>query len=116
MVMQPLPRYRIYSSAADYAAIAREVVLRRWLHGDDCERLERAVVERHGVPDALCIAKARVGIFVTIRALIEPGQKVVLSPYTISDVVNMVLCAGGVPVFADLEPDTCNVAADEIAW
>ena len=26
----------------------------------------------------------------------------------------MVLCAGGVPVFADLESDTCNVDPDEI--
>ena len=63
---------------------------------------------------ALCIAKARVGIFVAIRALIEPGQKVVLSPYTISDVVNMVICAGGIPVFADLESDTCNVDAADV--
>jgi len=109
--MQPLPRYRIYSSAADYWAIAREIATGRWSQGDDCERLEQAVRTRHDVPHALCIAKARVGIYVTIKALIEPGQKVILSPYTISDVVNMVLCAGGVPVFADLEPDTCNVDA-----
>jgi dTDP-4-amino-4,6-dideoxygalactose transaminase len=112
--MQPLPRYRIYSSARDYWAVAREVATRSWLRGDACEQLERAVCERHQVAHALCIAKARVGIFVTLRALIEPGQEVVLSPYTISDVVNMVLCAGGVPVFADLDPDTCNVAADEL--
>ena len=70
--------------------------------------------ERLGVPHAQCIAKARVGIYVAIRALIQPGQKVVLSPYTISDVINMSVCAGGVPVFADLDPDTCNVSADEI--
>ena len=112
--MQPLPRYRIYSSPSDYWAVVREVAGRSWLQGDACDRLERAISERHRVPHALCIAKARVGIYVTIRALIEPGQKVVLSPYTISDVINMVLCAGGVPVFADLEPDTCNVDAAEV--
>jgi len=108
--MQPLPRYRIYSSPRDYWSVAREVCARSWLAGPSCEELEAVVCERHDVPHALCIAKARVGIFVAIRALIEPGQKVVLSPYTISDVVNMVICAGGVPVFADLDPDTCNVA------
>jgi dTDP-4-amino-4,6-dideoxygalactose transaminase len=112
--MSPLPRYRIYSAPRDYRAVVREVVSRRWLRGDACEELESAVRDRHDVPHALCIAKARVGIFVTVRALIEPGQKVVLSPYTISDVVNMVICAGGVPVFADLEPDTCNIAPAEI--
>jgi len=112
--MQPLPRYRIYSSPRDYWAVVREVVSRSWLRGDGCAQLEGLLCERHDVMHALCIAKARVGIFVTLRALIEPGQKVVLSPYTISDVINMVLCAGGVPVFADLEPDTCNVSAAEI--
>ena len=35
--------------------------------------------------------------------LIKPGQKVVMSPYTIHEVVNMVLCAGGVPSFADID-------------
>ena len=40
---------------------------------------------------------ARVGIYLALKHLLRKGQKVILSPYTISDVVNMVLCAGGVP-------------------
>lgn len=112
--MQPLPRYRIYSRMRDYRAIAGDLLTGRWSRGDGTRELERAVEKSNGVAHALCIAKARVGIYVAIQALIEPGQKVVLSPYTISDVVNMVICAGGVPVFADLGPDTCNVDADDV--
>lgn len=112
--MQPLPRFRIYSRPRDYWRIAREVATGGADRGDACRELESAVAGRHSAAHALCIAKARVGIFVAIRALVEPGQKVVLSPYTISDVINMVVCAGGVPVFADLEPDTCNVDPEEI--
>jgi perosamine synthetase len=112
--MQPLPRYRIYSRARDYRSIVGNVLTGGSTRGDDCARLEAAVSERHGVAHAVCIAKARVGIFLTIRALIRPGQKVILSPYTISDVINMVICAGGIPVFADLEPDTCNVDPADI--
>jgi dTDP-4-amino-4,6-dideoxygalactose transaminase len=58
--------------------------------------------------------QARVAIFMAIRALISPGQKVVLSPYTIYDVVNMVICAGGVPVFADIDRATCNLATEKV--
>jgi len=112
--VQPLPRYRIYSRLEDYLSIVREVATGRVNRGDDTTVLERAVCERQGTAHAVALAKARVGIFVAIRALIEPGQKVVLSPYTISDVVNMVICAGGVPVFADLEKDTCNVDAADV--
>ena len=82
---------------------------RRWLQGDSCRELEEAIQKRQDIAHAICVAKARVGIFVAIRALVRPGQKVVLSPYTISDVINMVICAGGIPVFCDLGRDTCNV-------
>ena len=37
-----------------------------------------------------------------------------MSPYTIHDVVNMVLCAGGNPIFADIEKSTCNISANAI--
>ncbi len=112
--MQPLPRYRIYSRLRDYRTIASEMLTGRARRGGSTRDLETAIAKANDVAHALCIAKARVGIFVAIRALIERGQKVVLSPYTISDVINMVICAGGVPVFSDLEPDTCNVDAADV--
>jgi dTDP-4-amino-4,6-dideoxygalactose transaminase len=58
--------------------------------------------------------RARVAIHLAVKGLIRPGQKVVLSPYTIADVVNVVVAAGGVPVFADIERETCNVDPAEI--
>ena len=106
---QPLPRFRIYSRPRDYWAIARDVVTRRWARGDACRELEAAVEKRQGTAHAICTSKARVAIYLAVRAIVRPGQKVVLSPYTISDVINMVICAGGVPVFADLEHAQCNV-------
>lgn len=111
--MQPLPRYRLYTKARDYGAIARDVVTVRRLRGDDCAALEDAI-RKFGVAHTVCTSQARMAIYLAIKNLIEHGQKVVLSPYTITDVINMVVCAGGIPVFADLEPDTCNVDAAEI--
>ena len=37
-----------------------------------------------------------------------------MSPYTIADITNMVILAGGRPVFADVERDTCNISAHEV--
>lgn len=113
--MQPLPRFRVYSSFSDYASIARDLLTGGVSRGESIEDLEGAISRRNDAGHALCIAKARVGIFVAIRALVRPGQEVVLSPYTISDVINMVVCAGGIPVFADLAPDTCNVDVEDVA-
>jgi dTDP-4-amino-4,6-dideoxygalactose transaminase len=112
-VTPPLPRYRLYSKLRDYAAIGRDVALGRRTSGDDCARLEAAICE-WSTPHAVCTSQARLAIYLGVHAIVEPGKRVVLSPYTISDVINMVVCAGGVPVFADLEPGTCNVDAAEV--
>jgi dTDP-4-amino-4,6-dideoxygalactose transaminase len=109
----PLPRYRIYTSPGTYGAILAAIATGRRLRGDDCRALEQAV-EAMGVAHAISVKKARLAIFLAVRALIRPGQEVVLSPYTISDAINMVICAGGVPVFADIERETCNIDPAEI--
>jgi len=111
--MQPLPRYRIYTTPRTYAAILLQAAGRRRLQGTACRDLE-AAIEKLGVSHAICTATARLAIFLAVRAFITPGQKVVLSPYTISDVINMVICAGGRPVFADIERETCNIDPAEI--
>ena len=111
--MQPLPRYRIYTKARDYSTVAREILTGRWRQGDSCGELEEAMVKR-GAGQAVCTARARIGIHLAVRALVAPGKKVVMSPYTITDVVNMVVSAGGIPVFADTERETCNIDPAEI--
>jgi dTDP-4-amino-4,6-dideoxygalactose transaminase len=52
---------------------------------------------------------ARVGLYFVLREMIRPGQKVILSPLTIVDVVNAVLLAGGIPVFADILRRSCAI-------
>lgn len=79
------------------------------------EELERAL--EHIAPGyhAVAMPMARVGIYLSLKHLIHPGQKVILSPYTITEVINMVLCAGGVPVFADVEEGgSCNIDANKV--
>jgi len=76
--------------------------------------IEQQVAERTGSPHAIALPQARLGLYLALLNLIRPGQKVVLSPYTIYDVINMVVCAGGYPVFADIEPETCNIDARQV--
>src|SRR5438552_18587587 len=101
--LAPMPRFRLYTQASDYLYFLRDLLLGRLTRGDDAERLERAIGARCGVPYALCVPQGRVGVYLAVKAVIKPGQKVVLSPYTIADAINMVLCDGCVPVFADLD-------------
>lgn len=120
----PQPRFRLYTRASDYLHLLRDAVAGHGAAGHagtdgagtggDEATLERALERFCGTPHAICLPQARVGIYLAVRLLITPGQTVVMSPYTIADVVNMVICAGGVPVFADIDRPSTNVRPDTI--
>lgn len=111
---RPLPRYRLYTSGSTYRACLTDLALGRAARGRDDYRLEEAIRARTGAGHAVCMPSATAAIFLVVRALVRPGQKVILSPYTISDVVNMVICTGAIPVFADIDRTTCHVQAAEV--
>jgi hypothetical protein len=97
----PHPRYRLYTRMASYRLPLKQLSIVR----DSAEatrRLEEEVRCRFKVAAAVCVPMARTGLWLTLREMIRPGQSVVMSPFTIIDVVNMVVLAGGIPVFADI--------------
>jgi perosamine synthetase len=56
------------------------------------------------------IGRARAGIYLLVKNAIDSQRRrVILSSYTILDVVNMVKLAGGEPVFVDFLPNSTNV-------
>jgi dTDP-4-amino-4,6-dideoxygalactose transaminase len=78
--------------------------------------LEEALAAYLSVEHVVAVPQARVGIYLTVKHLVRPGQKVILSPYTIADVINMVLSAGAVPIFADIIGDgSCNIDPAAVA-
>jgi perosamine synthetase len=105
----PQPRSRLYTTAAAYAGLLRDGLSGRG-RGKAVTELERALADYLGIDHVVAVPQARVGIYLTIKHLVRRGRKVILSPYTIADVVNMVVCAGAIPVFADIAADGgCNV-------
>jgi perosamine synthetase len=58
------------------------------------------------------LGRARMGLYLLVKYAMnhKPGRtEVVLSPYTIPDVINMVILAGGQPVFVDFYENTTNI-------
>jgi dTDP-4-amino-4,6-dideoxygalactose transaminase len=111
----PNPRYRIYTTPNSYLSFFGDILKGRLQKNKkDIERLETALSQRLGTQYAACVPQNRVGMYLTVKALIEPGKEVIMSPYTIADITNMVICAGGRPVFADVERETCNISVAEV--
>jgi perosamine synthetase len=98
----PHPRFRLYTSVASYVPSFAAPP-------DALEQLEAEICVRFQVAAAVCVPMARTGLYLTLIETIRPGQKVIMSPLTIIDVVNAVVLAGGVPVFADICRETCGL-------
>ena len=86
----------------------------RWFagpRGDDPEALGTLFGQRfahlHGARFGLPVANGSVAIEIALRALgIGPGAEVIVPAYTFVSTATSVLQVGGLPVFADIEPDT----------
>lgn len=115
MFNAPQPRSRLYTSASSYAKGLPAAALGIGYDSGNISKLEHELNRLAPDGQVIAVPMARVGIYLLLKNLIRKGQKVILSPYTISDVVNMVICAGGVPLFADIEEGGgCNIDADVV--
>ena len=106
---KPLPRYRLYTNLEKYIQFSKDIFFIKSNLGDDLKKFENQIKLITGAPFAIAMPQNRVGTYLALKALIRPNSKVIMSPYTIHDVVNMVICAGGIPVFVDIERKTCNL-------
>jgi perosamine synthetase len=115
LTFEPNPKNRLYTGLNSYWLFVSYVLTRKiWQDKKSKEAFEKALCQRFSTKNAICVYQCRLGIYLAIKALIQPGQEVILSPYTIVDVINMVIFAGGRPVFADVDHDTCNISVSEI--
>jgi perosamine synthetase len=114
-MLKPNPKNRLYTNPHSYITFLNYLLIGRFQQNrKDIELFEKALCERFSIDQAICVYQCRLGIYLAIKALIKSGQEVILSPYTIADVINMVIFAGGRPVFADVEQNTCNISATEV--
>ena len=109
----PHPRYRLYTSVESYRLPFRNLPAGSG-RADFLAGLEAEICRRFNVRGAVCVPMARTGLYLALRELIKPGQTVIMSPLTIIDVVNMVLLAGGIPVFADILRRSCTIDPEQV--
>src|SRR5262245_6451448 len=114
MLAFPQPRYRAYGSARKYLDFLFGIFEREVSRDDAISRLEAAIARFIGVKYAIAMPQARVALYCALRSIIKDRRKVIMSPYTIYDIVNMVVSAGGKPIFADVKRETWNVDAEQI--
>ncbi len=112
---EPNPKNRLYTNLNSYLMFLGYILGGRLRQDSkNIEVFEQALRDRVATDYAVCVYQCRLGIYLAVKALIKPGQEVILSSYTMTDIINMVIFAGGRPVFADVDLETCNIAVAEL--
>ena len=92
------------------AAISEVCQAGTFVHGEACNRLEKAVAEFCGTRHAIGCASGSDALLLSLMALgIGPGDEVVLPSFTFFATAGAVWRLGARPVFADICEDTFNV-------
>lgn len=74
--------------------------------GKEVVDFENLWANTYGFKNAISVNSWTTGLQVVVGALgIEPGDEVICPPYTMSASATAVLFYGGIPIFADLDPD-----------
>jgi dTDP-4-amino-4,6-dideoxygalactose transaminase len=84
--------------------------------GPEVARFERSFAAFLGAPEVVGVANGTDALTVALRAFgLAPGDEVIVPAFSFFATAEAVVLAGGVPVFADIEPETYNLDPDDAA-
>lgn len=109
----PQSRQRIYK--LHYIDFILDLILGRFFSGKNISILQENLKKYLNIEYAVPLYRGRLGIYLAVKSILSKNKKeIILSPFTIFDVVNMVICAGGIPIFVDVDKDCFTISYEEI--
>ncbi|HLA44465.1 MAG TPA: aminotransferase class I/II-fold pyridoxal phosphate-dependent enzyme, partial [Aggregatilineales bacterium] len=110
-----LPYGRQQIDEEDIAAVI-EALQSDWLTtGPGVQEFEQAFAQFIGVDHAVAVSSGTAALHAAVYAIdLQPGDEVILTPMTFVATANCVVYQGGVPCFADVEPDTLLIDPDSV--
>jgi len=122
----PLPpqgKIEFIDLKAQYAALRDEIAVRmqkvldhgQYIMGPEVKELEAALAAHTGAKHCITVASGTEALLISLMALdLKPGDEIVTTPFTFAATAETIVLLGGVPVWVDIEPDTCNIDASQI--
>lgn len=84
----------------------------QYIMGPEVQELEHKLAAYVGVKHCITVASGTEALLIALMALdLQPGDEVITSPFTFAATAEVIVLLGGVPVFVDIEPDSCNIDA-----
>jgi len=107
-------QYRALKTSID-ARIQRVLDHGQYIMGPEVRELEARLEEYTGAKHCITVASGTEALLISLMALgIRPGDEIITTPFTFVATAEVIVLLGAVPVFVDIEPDTCNINASKI--
>lgn len=103
---------------AQYAALREPINARiqrvldhgQYIMGPEVRELEEKLEAYTGAKHCISVASGTEALLISLMALgLKPGDEVITTPFTFVATAEVIALLGAVPVFVDVQPDTCNI-------
>jgi len=82
----------------------------QYIMGPEVRELEERLEAFTGARHSITVASGTEALLISLMALgIKPGDEIITTPFTFIATAEVIVLLGAVPVFVDIEPDTCNI-------
>jgi dTDP-4-amino-4,6-dideoxygalactose transaminase len=108
---RPYPAWPVFGKPEE-EALLRSLRSGAWgrLDGEEVASFEAEFARFHEARHAIAVVNGTVSLRLALLAVgLEAGEEVIVPPYTFLSTASAVIEANGVPVFADIDPETCNL-------
>lgn len=87
----------------------------QYIMGPEVKELEGRLADHTGSKHCITVSSGTDALLISLMALgVKPGDEVITTPFSFAATVEVILLVGATPIFADIEPDTCNINASKI--
>ena len=110
-----IPRHRLYLNGKIFFKIIESFLKGKVIAGKETGEFEKKFAQYTGAKYAVSVPSGRMALYLAIKAMdFKKEDEIILPSFTVPEVITVIRCAGMVPNFADVNPDTCNMDEESI--
>ena len=110
-----IPLFKMYSDQEDLEAVSK--IIKRgmfWADGPELREFEQKVAEYIGTKHALSFNSGTSALHILLSAYNIKNREVIVPSFTFISTANSIPMAKGIPVFAEIEGETCGLDVEDV--